>query len=103
MSLFQCEHCGCKENTALSWQGFHSFIADSCDWAGIEDRKGKRLCSACGPEKFADGAPTECGKWHGRFPRVFLPLGQFRTAQNGNLEHIESGDQDVAKYAVAPP
>ena len=22
MSLFQCEHCGCCENTALSSQGF---------------------------------------------------------------------------------
>lgn len=48
-------------------------------------------CSACDPD---------FGKWHGRFDRVFLPKGKFRTAKNGNLEHIETGDQDVRKYAV---
>lgn len=103
MSLFQCEHCGCCENTALSWQGFAPFIADECDWTGIEDRKGKKLCSACGPAKFVDGEATECGKWHGRFPRVFLPKGLFRTAHNGNLEHVESGDQNFRAYAIERP
>lgn len=102
MSLFQCQHCGCCENTALSWQGFAKFIADECDWTGIEDRKAKKLCSACGPAKFNDGATTDCGQWHGKFPRVFLPLGMFKTAQNGNLEHVETGDQDFRKYECAP-
>ena len=100
MSLFQCEHCGCCENTALSWQGFSEYITGKCDWSGIEDREGKRLCSACGPAKFADGIATDCGQWHGRFPRTFLPMGMFRTAQNGNLEHVETGDQDYRKYAL---
>jgi hypothetical protein len=38
MSLFQCQHCGCKENTALSAQGFVT-LADIYDWTGIEDRR----------------------------------------------------------------
>lgn len=98
MSLFQCERCGCAENTALSSQGFKPW-PDQFDWTGMEDRKGMRLCSDCGPTKYSDGSPTEYGQWHGRFPRVFLPLGMFRTAQNGNLEHVETGDQDYRKYA----
>lgn len=100
MSLFQCQHCGCCENTALSWQGFAVFIATSCDWTGIEDREGKKLCSACGPSRFMNGESTDGGKWHNKFPRVFLPLGMFRTAQNGNLEHVETGEQAYRKYAV---
>lgn len=98
MSLFQCEHCGCCENTALASQGFQMF-ADSYDWTAIEDRKGKRLCSACGPPHYADDSgATGGGLWHGEFPRVFLPLGKFKTASNGNLEHVETGDQDFRKY-----
>ena len=46
MSLFQCEHCGCCENTALAMQGFKA-IEDWFDWSGIEYRKGKMLCRAC--------------------------------------------------------
>lgn len=99
MSLFQCQLCGCVENTALSSQGFASW-PEHFDWSGIEDRKGKKLCSACGPTKYNDHAPTEYGKWHGRFTRTFLPLGMFRTAKNGNLEHVETGDQDYRKYAL---
>jgi hypothetical protein len=81
-------------------QGFRMF-QDSYDWTGIEDRKGKKLCSACGPSKYFDepGA-TGGGAWHGVFPRVFLPLGKFKTASNGNLEHIETGDQNFRKYAL---
>jgi len=99
MSLFQCERCGCCENTALSHDGF--VRVQFFDWAGIEDRFGKKLCSACGPTQYVDGYPTEDeGHWHQHFDRVFLPKGMFRTAQNGNLEHIENGDQNFRKYAV---
>lgn len=99
MSLFQCEHCGCCENTALASQGFQMF-ADHYDWAGIEDRRGKRLCSACGPSKYTDGNKAQGGRWHNEFPRVYLSLGKFKTGRNGNLEHIETGDQDFRKYAL---
>lgn len=102
MSLFQCENCGCCENTALSSQGFA--LHECFDWTGLEALEGKRLCSACGPAKYSDGTPTRYGgKWHGKFARVFLPKGMFRTARNGNLEHVENGDQDFRKYAAASP
>lgn len=77
-------------------------LVECFDWTGIEERRGKLLCSACGPTKHADGSPTEYGVWHGIFERVFLPLGMFRKAKNGNLEHIETGSQDIAQYALAP-
>lgn len=83
--MFQCENCGCKENTALSDQRF--VWHEEYDWTGIEDRKGKALCSACGPAKFKSGEPTEYGgKWHGVFERVYLPMGQYKTNAVGNLE-----------------
>lgn len=103
MSLFQCQKCGCCDNTALSWQGFGRYFTDDFDWVGLEAWRGKLLCSACGPSKFSDGSSTECGTWHGQFDRVYLPLGMFKTAKNGNLEHINSGDQDFRKYAVGEP
>lgn len=99
MSLFQCEQCGCCENTALA--AYHSrHMPELFDWTGIEDREGKVLCSACGPTKYSDGTATEYGTWHGRFDRVFLPPGMFGTAKDGNLEHLETGDQDFRKYEV---
>jgi hypothetical protein len=100
MSLFQCGNCGCCENTALASQGCDGYAEKFFDWTGIEDRKGKKLCSVCAPTAYANGVPTDYGKWHGVFPRTFLPLGQFRTARNGNLEHIETGDQDIRKFAI---
>lgn len=104
MSLYQCEHCGCCENTALGhyWPGL-SKHADWFDWTGLEDRRGKKLCSACAPTKFEDGTPTEHGEWHGQFARVFLPMGMFKTNARGNLEHIESGSEDFRAYAIALP
>lgn len=100
MSLFQCEVCGCCENTALSSQGCKGFFEQVFDWTGFEDRRGKLLCSACGPTKHSDGMETGLGKWHGKFRQVFLPMGEFHTAQNGNLENIKTGDQDFQKYEI---
>ncbi len=102
MSLFQCEQCGCCENTALSGQGCAGYAESFYDWTGFEDRKGKKLCSFCAPTHYSDGTRTDFGVWHGRFDRVFLPMGQFRTARNGNLERIENGDQDFRKYSLEP-
>lgn len=102
MSLFQCQVCGCVENTACSSQGF-KLLTEIFDWSYAPERQGLLLCSACGPVAYRDGNPNDNGgQWHGRFPRVFLPLGQFQTASNGNLEHIETGDQDYQKFAIAP-
>lgn len=104
MSLFQCENCGCCENTALSYQGHkeYSKIRASFDWSGKEDLKGMMLCSACGPVKFADGADNDkSGSWHDRFTRVFLPMGKFKTNSVGNLVHIETGSDDYRQYALS--
>lgn len=91
MSLFQCEYCGSVENTALSIQGYEN-ISEWFDWTGIEDRKGKKLCSACGPDR----------KWHDKFTRVMFPIGTLKTDRFGNLEYIHSGESvnilDGVKY-----
>ena len=102
MSLYQCQHCGCAENTACAMQP--RTPPEWFDWTGIEDRRGKHLCSVCMPTKFASGAPyKEAGKWHGYFPRVFLPMGMFKTNREGNLEHIETGSTDFRAYAIEEP
>lgn len=101
MSLFQCENCGCCENTALSCRGFR--FTDSFDWSDAPELKGKLLCSACGPKKFLyETDMVGGGKWHGRFERVFLPKGMFKTNEVGNLEHIETGSEDYRPYAIEP-
>jgi len=103
MSLFQCENCGCCENTALAFQGF-KIIADGFDWSYAPEREGMILCSACGPSLFEDGSPSgKDGSWHNVFPRVFLPKGMFKTNNVGNLEHIETGSEDYRQYAISEP
>lgn len=99
MSLFQCQNCGCAENTAVSAQGTRA-ISGAFDWTGIEDRKGMLLCSACAPTKFMDGKDTGYGKWHGMFRRVFLPMDQFFTNKYGNLEHKSTGSIKYHQYEL---
>lgn len=104
MSLFQCEVCGCCENTALASQGFKmSFMRKLFDWSYAPEREGKLLCSVCGPVKYRDGKDTKYGKWHDEFPRNFLPMGQFKTNDRGNLEHIEDGSEDFMMYEIEKP
>lgn len=102
MSLFQCEVCGCCENTALSCQGFY-WMTDLFDWSYAPEREGKKLCSACGPTHYKSGKQSEWGVWHGRFPRVRLPLGAFKTDRQGNLAHVETGDTDYHRYEIQEP
>ena len=103
MSLFQCEHCGCCENTALTSIAIWHF-PDDFDWSGIEDRKGKKLCSACGPARYSDGTTkTRCGQWHRKFRRTYLPKGMFHTNREGNLEHNETGSCEISQYAIPGP
>jgi hypothetical protein len=97
MSLFQCDNCGCCENTALSSQGCHGFFEKYFDWSYAPERKGMKLCSACAPTSFNDGDNTGLGKWHGQFPQVFLPKGEFITDARGNLVHCKSGI-DASKF-----
>lgn len=99
MSLFQCENCGCCENTALAGPVIR-FMSEIFDWTGIEHLRGKELCSVCAPQKYRDGTSTEYGKWHNVFERTFLPKGKFFTNNKGNLEHIETGSEDFKKYRI---
>lgn len=75
MSLYQCQKCGCKENTAV---GHYWRVPES-----------EQCCSFCAT-----------GKWHGHFPRVMLPKGMFITNSVGNLQHKETGDTDLSKYIL---
>lgn len=65
MSLFQCQVCGTRENSALTY-GYHL-----CD---------VKKCSECSD-----------GKWHGKFEKLILPMGSFKTNSVGNLEHKQTG------------
>lgn len=69
MSLFQCEECGCRENTATSGYWFRNEAGSPC--------AGRKLCSACDPS---------IGEWHGEFDRVYFEKGAYRTNNRGNLE-----------------
>ena len=105
MSLFQCQKCGCAENTVYSNRGHWGKLPAMAElflWEYPED-KGKMLCSACGPGQFANGkVNTGGGGWHGKFERVFLPIGEFETNREGNLQHVETKDTDYRKYAITP-
>jgi len=87
VSLFQCEQCGCCENTACS----------NYAWGKYKGMPG--LCSACDTDKTVGGK----GEWHGYFERVFLPMGMFITNARGDLAHKDTGDTDFRKYATAEP
>ena len=64
MSLYQCDKCGCCENT-------------SC--ANYWMRKGgPELCSAC---------DSKIKKWHDEFERTFYPIGAMHTDADGNLAY----------------
>lgn len=82
MSLFQCEECGCRENTAVCGYWCRNDQDSGC--------QGRKLCSACDPD---------IGEWHGQFRRVFLPRGMFETNSRGNLAHVETGSEDITPYA----
>jgi hypothetical protein len=99
MSLYQCQWCGCCENTALGAQPY-PYMKRFFDWTGLEERQDMQLCSACGPTRHRDGSPTEYGRWHDQFERTFLPKGMFETNQRGNLEHVETGSEDFRAFAV---
>jgi hypothetical protein len=101
MSMFQCGKCGCVENTACT-----SFFDG--EWTSRfkvpeEDMQYNKLplCCICAPEHFKSGEPTQhTGEWHNNFSRVFLPLGEYRTNREGNIENIKTGSTDYYKHAI---
>jgi hypothetical protein len=74
MSLFQCEECGCRDNTSTSGYWFRNDEGNPC--------QGRKLCAACDPT---------IGKWHGVFKRKYLSKGEFFTNAQGNLERKSTG------------
>lgn len=98
MSLFQCAVCGCAENSALGVT--EDTPTRFFNWSYAPERKGLNLCSACAPSLFSDGTPTPYGKWHNEFEQVFLPLGEFKTNDKGNLAHVDNGDTNFRAYAL---
>lgn len=88
MSIFQCENCGCAENTSCGW--YHCRNIESLT---PKEFLGKALCSACAPIKLADGESNKefNNEWHGLFKRTFLPHGEFKINGQGSIEHVESG------------
>ncbi|MFH1409119.1 MAG: hypothetical protein ABIH34_04390 [Nanoarchaeota archaeon] len=101
MPLFQCDNCGCMENTALSdcssgylrYIGDAGLIAEYRQKLGLqEDEPFGSYCSAC--------CPLGDGKWHGKFDRIYLPKGEFETACNGNLRHKRTLDENIEKFAI---
>lgn len=100
MSIFQCERCGCAENTACG-VGMFYHSPSSFDWSYAPELEGKHLCSACGPSKLAWGSATICeGKWHDMFPRVFLPFGLYVTNNHGNLVHRDTGNPKYTRHQL---
>lgn len=77
MSLYQCEECGCCENTACGWYHYTPHVDPRYDK--------RKLCSACGPTHFSDGSKTDLGEWHGRFERTYYTKGTMKTDNHGNL------------------
>ena len=123
MSLFQCDHCGCCENTALS--GYHSQLREwkrmETDHPAIlasyrvvlglkEDQPLGQYCSACSPVwedqdgKYGLGPnPNPIpghGMWHGQFKRSYYPKGKFWMDEDGNLRHVASGDPEIEKWRL---
>jgi len=97
MSLFQCDKCGCVENTSCTdgyW--WMSYLNISKDQKNIEAAKRAKeelglsddeplghYCSVCSPISFNGLIHS----WHNRFPREYLPKGEWQTDNEGNLEH----------------
>jgi len=87
MSIFQCDQCGCLENSALSGT-YH--IRNAKDLMPKE-LLGKKLCCVCGPEYYPGGTKNpKTGKWHERFKRLFFPKNTLYTDGQGNVREILS-------------
>lgn len=91
MSIYQCDTCGCLDNTALTWW----CLKCKPDLWHRSELNGKALCSACTPKVFKNGDPTGLGKWHGQFERRFFLIGSLYTGPNGGV--LKKSDNTVPK------
>lgn len=86
MSSYQCEQCGCLENTA-----YGNYHIRNDEKRCPESDLNRALCTACMSPTYRDGTPNpRGGKWHNRFARIYLPKGMFRAHFSGKLLHKET-------------
>lgn len=113
MSLFQCTHCGCIENTALSMGSRahfnNTFTERLPDIAAAyrvvlglpEGAPFGDYCCVCNPFWYTPKGDYGLGPnpapqvWHEKFHRRFFPKGTVRTSRNGNVEFIATGKEVV--------
>ena len=100
MAIFQCDRCGCRDNSACGGT-YNTKRMNERLFEGVKN--GEALCVACTPSQYKSGAPyNEGGKWHNIFDRLFLPKGEFATDSQGNLVHKETG-MSCLEYADKHP
>lgn len=116
MSLFQCGKCGCMENTASTNAAYLTELftkedQDKCRQVLGLDKTSElgQYCCVCTPVWFDEHGNKNFGVnpqpkpgqglWHNRFPRIYLPKGEFETAPNGSLRHKQTLETDVKKFA----
>ncbi len=102
MPLFQCDHCGAIENTALTECGYKQmeYYMDDPDMIKKyktifdlkEDEPLGNYCSAC--------CPLGEQRWYGEFERIYLPKGEFKTADDGNLRHKRTLDDALERFLI---
>lgn len=99
MSLFQCEECGCVDNSATSM-----FNVRNNKRLTPEEFLGRELCCVCGPQTFASGEPISKinGEWHNLFERTFLPKGEWVEDGTGDLTHKDTGETDYLQHEIFP-
>lgn len=88
MSIFQCDECGCADNTATGW-----YNSKNSKRICPVEILGKALCCVCAPTKYKSGELIKKfnNTWHNKFKRHFLPMNSFFINSVGNLEHIDTG------------
>lgn len=92
MPAFQCSKCGRVDNTATGLGNILRRTKDLFDWSDVEEQyRGMHLCAEHAPARYRDGTSTEYGKWHNRFPIMYLPKNMFEE-KNFNLVHKETGE-----------
>lgn len=117
MSLFQCDKCGCLENTSLTGAYWSKPLLEELPEAitsyratlGLKDGEAwGSYCSVCNPiwytpegnygvgprpddyHRNPNKYKDDGGVWHDKFERCFFRKGLFHTDENGNLSHVET-------------
>ena len=87
MPIFQCQKCGCVENTALSGYWLRDMKVMRAKREGQIVEKGPALCTACDPE---------IGEWHGQFLQGAATSFGYQLGADGFLY----GKEDPAKHTT---